>query len=682
MNTKTFRSVPPLLRLQRPLSGRFRRFRFHAALAVGAAILTWADSSARAASGTWTGSVNQIWNTDGNWTNAGFPGATSGTTNEDTATFAAGGSATIFLSGTINLKNIEFLSTSSSREIRNGALSITSGGLFSTQAGAGYMNIFSDLILNGTGLTVHNVGGFGLIGQISGLGGLTHTGAGGLQISQSYATSLNTYTGASKFQGSGVLYFFRMANGGEASSFGASSSAASNLVFNSGYELRYLGNGDSSDRAFTVGTGGTLSWTASGAGALRLTSHEAMDFATPDFNFLLRFLGTNTADNEFGLSIRDNGTGMTSVDKYNAGKMILSGSNSYTGTTDIWGGVFALHHGNALGSTVRGTTIRSGATLQLDNNITVGAEALNIGGNGMAGQSGALVNVGGSNEYGGAISLSAATRFSVDDGELFLSNTTAITGSGYGLTLAGAGDGTLAAGIATGAGSLTKTGAGTWRLNGSSTYSGGTVVSEGTLLVNNTTGSGTGTGSVTVGVDGGIGGNGIIRPGAGASLAVAGTVAAGDPSQAGGIGTLRLDGAETSAPVAQFASTATFVFDLNASTVTSDRIQLLNGAAGDIVFNNNTISLSISGLLVDGQVYLLFEGTDSNQFAGLTLDGENRIVAGLSLTGVDEYYQDSYLTLENGSVFLNVVAVPEPATSMLFAVTAAVFLLFRRRRVH
>jgi len=634
---------------------------------------------ARAASGTWTGSVDQIWNTDGNWTGASFPGATSGTTNEDTATFVAGGPATLYLTGTVNLKNIEFLSTSSGREIRNGALSITSGGLFSTQAGAGYVNIFSNLILNGTGLTVSNVGGFGLIGTISGEGGLTHAGSGVFQLSQSHATSLNTYTGASRFQGSGLLYFFRMANGGQASSFGASSSEASNLVFNSGYELRYLGNGDSSDRAFTVGSGGTLSWAANGAGALKLTSNEAIAFATPDFNFLLRFVGTNTADNEFGLSIRDNGTGMTSVDKYNAGKMILSGSNSYTGNTDIWGGVLTLHHGRALGSTTRGTTIRNGATLQLDNDIAVGQEALNIGGNGASGQSGALVNVGGSNEYGGAITLSAATRFSVDAGELLLSNTTSITG-GYGLTLTGSGDGTLAAGLATGVGTLTKTGSGTWRLTGSSTYSGGTTVSAGTLLINNTDGSGTGTGLVTVGEDGSIGGNGVIAPGSGAFLSVAGTVAAGDPDQAGGIGVLRFDGSNTNVAVAQFASTATFIFDINATAGTSDRIQLLNGAAGDLVFNNNTITLLIAGVLVDGQTFLLFEGTNSNQFAGLTLDEDLRITSGLSLTGLEEYFQDSYLTLVEGNIILNVIAVPEPTTALLFA-TAGCYLLFRRRSV-
>ena len=45
---------------------------------------------------------------------------------------------------------------------------------------------------------------------------------------------------------------------------------------------------------------------------------------------------------------------------------------------------------------------------------------------------------------------------------------------------------------------LTKDGIGTWTLSASNTYSGTTVVNGGTLLVNNTLGSGTGSGDVIV----------------------------------------------------------------------------------------------------------------------------------------------------------------------------------------
>jgi rhamnogalacturonan endolyase len=58
--------------------------------------------------------------------------------------------------------------------------------------------------------------------------------------------------------------------------------------------------------------------------------------------------------------------------------------------------------------------------------------------------------------------------------------------------------------------SLIKVGTGTLTLTGTNSYSGGTTINAGILLVNNLIGSGSGSGSVTVASGGTLGGNGII----------------------------------------------------------------------------------------------------------------------------------------------------------------------------
>ncbi|MFO0852206.1 MAG: autotransporter-associated beta strand repeat-containing protein [Gemmataceae bacterium] len=78
------------------------------------------------------------------------------------------------------------------------------------------------------------------------------------------------------------------------------------------------------------------------------------------------------------------------------------------------------------------------------------------------------------------------------------------------LTAGGDNTSTAFAGQVVGGGSLVKVGAGTLTLSGANTYTGGTTVSAGTLLVTGQTGSasGTGTGAVVVGPGGTLGGTG------------------------------------------------------------------------------------------------------------------------------------------------------------------------------
>ncbi len=169
-----------------------------------------------------------------------------------------------------------------------------------------------------------------------------------------------------------------------------------------------------------------------------------------------------------------------SLIKEGSGRVILAGSNSYDGQTVVSAGVLNIQSNSALGSTVAGTTVATGATLELEKNIVVGKEALTLAGVG-AGNVGALRNIGGSNEYSGDIKLGSAVRINPDDGALTLSGD--IVGEGNKLALGGAGEINVTGALGQ-IGGLTKDGKGTLILSSDNTYTGGIRVSGGTLRSN------------------------------------------------------------------------------------------------------------------------------------------------------------------------------------------------------
>jgi autotransporter-associated beta strand protein len=93
--------------------------------------------------------------------------------------------------------------------------------------------------------------------------------------------------------------------------------------------------------------------------------------------------------------------------------LLLSGANNYTGTTTISGGSVVASDNTSLGATNGGTTVASGATLELSGGIT-SAENITITGSGV-GNGGAIRSLGdGENTLTGTITLGGNARINAD----------------------------------------------------------------------------------------------------------------------------------------------------------------------------------------------------------------------------------------------------------------------------
>ncbi|AHF89762.1 autotransporter [Opitutaceae bacterium TAV5] len=223
-------------------------------------------------------------------------------------------------------------------------------------------------------------------------------------------------------------------------------------------------------------------------------------------------------------------------------------------------------------------------------------------------------------------------------------------------------NGKIENGGATNSLTIEKTGTGTQILSNANTYSGGTTVEEGALLVANASGSGVGTGEVAVKNSGTFGGTGIVALAAGNAIIVdsGGTLIGGD--------------GETLNSVLTIANDVTFQ---SGSTI---RLALGAGGAHSSIARTGGIwsfasdqSIFFDNISEGAQAGVVYSGIITGLASDPGVDGWT--IANAGWTGMFSY--------DNGSVsvVLNSV-IPEPASvaSVLAIVAALAACCVCRRR--
>ncbi len=245
-----------------------------------------------------------------------------------------------------------------------------------------------------------------------------------------------------------------------------------------------------------------------------------------------------------------------------------------------------------------------------------------------------------------------------------------------------------------GAVGVTKDGSTTQILSGANTYTGQTLVSAGTLIINGSHVDG----AAVTGQGYGSTLSGHFQVAGGAALAGTGRIA-GNNSQtnsnmvlvqnggsiapgSNGIESLVLDGANmtgTSNRVLNMAGGASFTFELGGNGASADTIDFWNFSGGDVLLNSNAINLTLSGPQVAGTYTVSLFQFYSDSGVTLTSGG---ITTGLTIgtlgAGISGTPTLSYNS-GGSTIDLTYTVVPEPGTWVLVGLGSMALVLRRRR---
>ncbi len=405
---------------------------------------------------------------------------------------------------------------------------------------------------------------------------------------------------------------------------------ATSIVVNNGgvyqFGVAATENPDHPDTTIiTVNQGGTVDW------------RVGENIGGLDLN------GGTVLFNGVGANIGNINTIATGTQSFTSGLLDGIGANQST-----FGGSRVIEKTTSGTVTVQGrvaltsvTNVREG-TLVLAGTSNLGTAAINLGG---ATTSGTLA-------YGGnTATRAAAMDISAGGGSID------VTTSSANLTLSG---------VISGNGGLTKQGAGILTLTGANTYAGNTSVTGGSLLISNSSGSGTGTGAIFVGTGGTLGGTGSLT--GAVTVNNGGTLSPGSSIESLGTGALI------------FNSGSNFSFELDTSTLAGDLVNV----NGDLTLNGNVnllfSELASGTVLPNSKLTLIsYSGAwNSGVFSGFADDSEFSL--GLNTWRIN--YNDSIAGINGGanSNFVTITAVPEPSSILLLGLCSGLSILRLRRR--
>ncbi|TBO28611.1 autotransporter-associated beta strand repeat-containing protein [Salmonella enterica] len=406
-----------------------------------------------------------------------------------------------------------------------------------------------------------------------------------------------------------------------------------------------LGSGDVTDNAtLELNTGGTFDNAISGSGKVEKSGDDALTLSgantytggtlISDGTLVasnVEALGTGDVTDNAVLELNTGGdfdnaiSGSGQVEKSGDGTLTLSGSNSYTGGTTISDGTLVASNVESLGT----GDVTNNATLELN---TGGDFTNNIGGSGQVVKSGDdALALSGANSYTGGTLISSGTLVATNVDALGSGDVT--DNATLELNTGGTFDNAIS-----GSGQVVKSGDKTLTLSGSNTYTGGTLISDGTLVASNVESLGTGdvTNNATLELNtGGDFTNNISGSGQ--------VVKSGDE-------TLTLSGSNTytgGTTINDGTLVATSVEALGSGDVTNDAVLALN-TGGD--FANN---IGGTGSVVkSGDETLTLSG--SNTYTGGTLISSGTLVANdVNALGTGDVTDNATLMLNTGGDFIN-----------------------------